>query len=96
MAGWKRIWPGKVMPEVYYDPRSLDREGEVMSCLNAKAVMIDESKVLITSANFSEAVQVRNIEAGVLTEDEVVTKTYRRNFQRLVEDKLVRSLWEDR
>ena len=86
----KRVWPGdKKLPEVYYDPRALDDEGSTLSCLHAKMVMVDTKKVLITSANFSEAAQIRNIEAGVVVEDQTVTETYCRNFQRLVEEGLL-------
>jgi len=34
--------------------------------LHAKCVIIDRSKALVSSANFTEAAQVRNIEVGVL------------------------------
>ena len=84
-----QVWVGTRLPEVYYDPRALNVEGSGLACLHAKTIMIDESKVLITSANFSEAAQIRNIEAGVVIEDKLLTQTYCRNFQRLVDQKLL-------
>lgn len=57
-------WPGSRLPEVYYDPRSLDAEGPKRASLHAKCVVADERIAFISSANFTEAAQVRNIEVG--------------------------------
>jgi phosphatidylserine/phosphatidylglycerophosphate/cardiolipin synthase-like enzyme len=54
------------MPEVYYDPRSLETDGGQRSSLHAKCVVVDRSVAFISSANFTEAAQKRNIEIGVL------------------------------
>jgi phosphatidylserine/phosphatidylglycerophosphate/cardiolipin synthase-like enzyme len=59
-------WPGSRLPDVHYDPRSLDPEAPKRSSLHAKCVVVDESVAFISSANFTEAAQVRNIEVGVL------------------------------
>jgi phosphatidylserine/phosphatidylglycerophosphate/cardiolipin synthase-like enzyme len=59
-------WPGEKQPEVYYDPRSLDAEAVKRSSLHAKCVVIDRREALVTSANFTEAAQTRNLEVGVL------------------------------
>lgn len=59
-------WPGERLPEVFYDPRSLGLDMEKRSCLHAKCVVVDRECALISSANFTEAAQLRNIEAGVL------------------------------
>jgi phosphatidylserine/phosphatidylglycerophosphate/cardiolipin synthase-like enzyme len=61
-----REWPGTRMPEVYYDPRSLETDGAQRSSLHAKCVIVDRSVAFISSANFTEAAQKRNIEMGVL------------------------------
>ena len=58
-------WPGSRLPRVYYDPRSLSQGGAIRSSLHAKCVVIDGSEALVTSANFTEAAQVRNIELGL-------------------------------
>ncbi|MGH2416510.1 MAG: DISARM system phospholipase D-like protein DrmC, partial [Microcystaceae cyanobacterium] len=60
------IWPGQRLPEVFYDPRSLAVGGESRACLHAKCVVVDRQRLLVTSANFTEAAHERNIEAGVL------------------------------
>ena len=60
-------WPeGFPLPEVYYDPRSLDTEPAKRSSLHAKCVVVDRQVAFVTSANFTEAAQERNIEAGVV------------------------------
>jgi phosphatidylserine/phosphatidylglycerophosphate/cardiolipin synthase-like enzyme len=75
------------MPEVYFDPRSVHREdGAEWACLHAKCVVIDEAVAFVTSANLTEAAQARNIEAGVLVEDEVFARALLRQFQTLVHD----------
>lgn len=79
------IWPGERMPEVYHDPRSLEIGGYERSCLHAKCIVVDDESVLISSANFTEAAQERNIEAGVLVADEGVAKRIRWQFEGMVE-----------
>lgn len=59
-------WPSARLPEVFYDPRALLPSGPGRASLHAKCVVIDRSIALVTSANFTEAAQHRNIEAGVL------------------------------
>jgi phosphatidylserine/phosphatidylglycerophosphate/cardiolipin synthase-like enzyme len=59
-------WPGSRPPEVFYDPRSLELEGSKRASLHAKCIVADKSVAFISSANFTEAAQVRNIEVGVL------------------------------
>jgi phosphatidylserine/phosphatidylglycerophosphate/cardiolipin synthase-like enzyme len=54
------------------------------ACLHAKCVVVDEERLLITSANFTEAAHERNIEAGVLMRDRVVARAIRSQFEMLV------------
>jgi len=63
-------WPfGQPRPEIYYDPRTAVK-GPPWASLHAKCVVVDQRLVLIGSANFTERGQERNVEAGVLIEDE--------------------------
>ncbi len=63
-------WPfGQPRPDVFYDPRTAVA-GPPWASLHAKCVVIDDRKTLITSANFTDRGQTRNIEAGVFIEDE--------------------------
>jgi len=59
-------WPWDARPVIYYDPRALDHSAVVRSSLHAKCLVIDRKEALVTSANFTEAAQKRNIEAGVV------------------------------
>lgn len=59
-------WPGARMPEVFYDPRALAETWEERASLHAKCVVVDRQVALVTSSNFTEAAQRKNIEAGVL------------------------------
>lgn len=59
-------WPGDKLPDLYYDPRALAEDSQQRASLHAKCVIVDRRVALITSANFTEAAQKKNIEAGVL------------------------------
>jgi phosphatidylserine/phosphatidylglycerophosphate/cardiolipin synthase-like enzyme len=59
-------WPGEKLPVLYYDPRALAEDSQQRASLHAKCVIVDRRVALITSANFTEAAQRKNIEAGVL------------------------------
>jgi phosphatidylserine/phosphatidylglycerophosphate/cardiolipin synthase-like enzyme len=60
-------WPtGGRLPEVFYDPRSLSPDRSERSALHAKCVVADCRDVFISSANFTEAAQERNVEVGIL------------------------------
>ena len=59
-------WPGKRLPDLYHDPRALADTSQERASLHAKCVIIDRRIAVVTSANFTEAAQTKNIEAGVL------------------------------
>ena len=84
------IWSGRRLPEVFYDPRSLTIGTETKACLHAKCLVVDEERVLITSANFTEAAHARNIEAGVLLADVTIAKSIQSQFESLVTQALLR------
>ena len=77
-------WPGKRLPRVYYDPRSLDPSGRTVSAMHAKCVVIDGQEALVTSANFTEAAQERNIELGLLVNSPDVAGRIEAHFLSLV------------
>lgn len=78
-------WPGSRLPEVYYDPRSLVISLGPKAVLHAKAIVVDDRRALVTSANFTEAAHDRNIEAGVLVESAPFATSLRLQFDSLVE-----------
>lgn len=88
---WKTDWPGSSRPRVYYDPRSLEPDGPA-GVLHAKAVVVDEDKVFVTSANFTEAALDRNIEIGLLVRDPALAASVSRHFRVLIERGLLRAL----
>jgi phosphatidylserine/phosphatidylglycerophosphate/cardiolipin synthase-like enzyme len=56
-------WPsGHRLPQVLYAPRSLSPEP---AALHAKCIVIDNLDLFVSSANFTEAAQQRNIEVGL-------------------------------
>lgn len=93
-VGWFRreIWPWEPVPEVYYDPRSLQALGDDSACLHAKCVVVDDARAFVTSANLTEAAQDRNIEAGVLLDDPQFSRTLRLQFESLIDRGHVRRL----
>lgn len=62
---FKENWPWDVQPRIYYDTRGIE-DDSTQSSLHAKCLICDREKALISSANFTEAAQKRNIEAGIL------------------------------
>ncbi|HEV2247230.1 MAG TPA: DISARM system phospholipase D-like protein DrmC [Terriglobia bacterium] len=62
-----RHWPWQPFPEVYFDPRALEVDSHCRASLHAKVVVVDRSKLFLSSANFTEAAHQRNIEMGLLS-----------------------------
>jgi phosphatidylserine/phosphatidylglycerophosphate/cardiolipin synthase-like enzyme len=61
-------WPfGDPKPDLYGDRRGSDVA--CRSSLHAKCVVADGERTLVTSANFTQRGQVRNVELGVLVDD---------------------------
>ena len=79
-------WPGARLPRVYYDPRSLAPTSRTASAMHAKCVVVDGREALVTSANFTEAAQTRNIELGLLVEDSLVARRIEEHFHSLIRD----------
>lgn len=88
---WSTDWPGEVRPAVFYDPRSLDIDGPT-GVLHAKAVVVDDESVFVTSANLTEAAFDRNIELGVLMRDRALATSIARHFQILIDHELLQAL----
>ena len=86
------VWPGERLPDVFYDPRSLEDQGGPRAVLHAKCVVTDGRWTLLTSANFTEAAQERNIEAGVLVDDPRLAARVTRQLDELVHRRALRRL----
>jgi phosphatidylserine/phosphatidylglycerophosphate/cardiolipin synthase-like enzyme len=87
-----REWPGPRRPEVYYDPRGLSVGGSIRATWHAKCVVIDRQVAFVTSANFTERAQTRNVEAGVLISSPEFAQQLAAQFDALVQARLVTRL----
>jgi phosphatidylserine/phosphatidylglycerophosphate/cardiolipin synthase-like enzyme len=82
-------WPAdRPLPELYYDPRSLDLTAEKRTSMHAKCVIVDHHTTFVSSANFTEAAQQRNIEVGLLIRSPTLSLRLAAFFQRLLDQKL--------
>lgn len=79
-------WPqAHRLPEVYFDPRSVADDQPIRSSLHAKCIVIDSSLVFVSSANFTEAAQERNIEVGLKIESDWLARGITDHFRQLFE-----------
>lgn len=79
-------WPlGRPCPEILYDPRALSTDRIRRAALHAKCVVADCRDVFVSSANFTEAAQERNIEVGLLLHSVSVAERLNRFFDTLCE-----------
>jgi phosphatidylserine/phosphatidylglycerophosphate/cardiolipin synthase-like enzyme len=86
----RQQWPAnRPLPSLFYDPRSLDLAQDKRACLHAKCVVIDGAQVFVSSANFTEAAQLRNIEIGVLIQSEPSANQITSFFNGLVSQRLL-------
>ncbi len=80
---FRKGWQGSRMPDVFYDPRTVRSEKGHWPSLHAKCIVVDGRRVLVTSANFTEAAQVRNIEVGVVLDDPALAVGLTAQFENL-------------
>lgn len=83
-------WPrDRPLPTVLFDPRSLEAGNDKRACMHAKCVVVDGRFVFITSANFTEAAQQRNVEVGVLINSMSVAEQLTRFFDSMQNEGLL-------
>jgi hypothetical protein len=94
-------WPfGDPYPQAYYDVRA-ERPGAYRRedgpsqpgyvSLHAKCVVVDAKRAFVSSANFTQRAQERNIECGVLLDDPPFAEHTASQWLRLIEAGLVRA-----
>lgn len=83
-AHWHTDWP---RPAVYYDPRTADPKS--FASLHAKCLIVDHEIALITSANFTDRGQTRNIEVGALVRSKDYATALERQWDALVDSSAV-------
>ena len=85
-------WPGVRRPEVYYDPRGLSPDPSIRASWHAKCVLVDDEVAFVTSANFTEWAQDRNVEAGALIRSRHFASQLRLQMESLIESRQVKRL----
>ena len=83
-------WPHRTLPEIYFDPRSLSIDTKQRAVLHAKCLVVDGRTAFVSSANFTEAAQERNIEVGVLVRSPIVAERLTNFFAPLISTGAVR------
>lgn len=86
------LWPWPRRPEICYDPRALALGTGGRASLHAKCVVVDHRWAFVTSANFTEAAQQRNIEAGVIADDPDLARSLAAQFDSLIGGGVLRRL----
>jgi phosphatidylserine/phosphatidylglycerophosphate/cardiolipin synthase-like enzyme len=79
----KKEWPGERLPKLYYDPRSLEMDATKRASLHAKCVVVDREQAFVSSANFTEAAQTKNIEVGVYLRSPPFARRLAEHFETL-------------
>ena len=79
----RKEWPGHRIPKVYYDPRSLQSDYTKRASLHAKCVVVDQEQAFVSSANFTEAAQTKNIEVGAYLKSPAFARRLAEHFEML-------------
>jgi phosphatidylserine/phosphatidylglycerophosphate/cardiolipin synthase-like enzyme len=82
-------WPGHRLPRLYYDPRSLETDGTIRASLHAKCVVVDAEQTFVSSANFTEAAQKKNIEVGLYLRSRQLAERLVEHFETLAASNLL-------
>ena len=78
-------WPAdRALPEIYFDPRSLAVDAKRKAVLHAKCIVVDGWTAFVSSANFTEAAQERNIEVRVLVRSQIIAERLVTFFSALI------------
>lgn len=90
----RRHWPdGQPFPEIWYDPLSLLPSGPTRAVAHAKCVVADGQRLFVSSANFTEAAQNRNLEAGLLVASSALAGRMVDFLEGLIRERRVRAAW---
>lgn len=87
-------WPWPERPRVFYDARAMALNPADRAVLHAKCIVIDQARALVTSANLTEAAQYRNVECGVLVNDDLFSATLVAQFEGMRAQRILRPLDE--
>jgi phosphatidylserine/phosphatidylglycerophosphate/cardiolipin synthase-like enzyme len=88
-------WPQeRPLPDVFYFPLSLAEAPEQKAALHAKCVVVDRHTVFVSSANFTEAAQERNIEVGLLIQSAWLAARITGHFEAMVAERLLLPVYQ--
>jgi len=88
----RQHWPSDVrLPNIYFDPETR-KLGHERYSLHAKCVVVDDRWAFVTSANFTEAAQERNIEVGVVLDHPRIALSLVARFEALREKRVFRRM----
>ena len=86
-------WEGNREPEFWHDPRVFEEvDRKKAGVMHAKVVIIDSEAALVTSANFTEAAQNRNIEAGLIVRQSLHVGRLRSFFEGMIDTRTLRQI----
>jgi len=86
-------WPlDRPFPELFYFPASLEDHPENRGAMHAKVIVVDQAKVFISSANFTEAAQERNIEVGLMIRSRLLADQVVKHFVSMLAEGTLRSV----
>ena len=88
----RKHWPDNIrLPNIYFDPETR-KLGPDRSSLHAKCVVVDDRWAFVTSANFTEAAQERNIEVGVVLDHPRIAQALVARFEALRDKNVFRMM----
>lgn len=85
-------WPWEIRPKVYHFPASLHLKAIERASMHCKFVLADEERCFITSANFTEAAQKKNIEVGIELSGSYEPKALSTYFKALIQGEILARL----
>lgn len=88
----KYNWGSDILPDFYFDPRSLEINSDEKAVLHAKTIIVDSNVSFVTSANFTGKAQKENIEVGSLIKNTLFSSTLRKHFVSLIDAGIVQKL----
>ena len=89
---WTTKWPWPQHPKVFFDPRGVLEHPMDRALQHSKCIVADHARVFITSSNYTEAGQLRNIELGVVIQDKALAKRVEGQFGSLIAKQMLHRL----
>jgi phosphatidylserine/phosphatidylglycerophosphate/cardiolipin synthase-like enzyme len=81
---WSTKWPWPTRPRVYFDPRGVVEDPMGRALQHAKCIVADQERVFITSSNYTESGQLRNMELGLVVDDSRLAARIDAQFRSLI------------